>query len=332
MSDSEQSRQKTKAVIRKVGKQYCVFSKDGKNLGCSDSEAGAKKRLQQVEFFKQKAKSDMSNFGPDRFGDTNHDHEKATTPLNTGRKSLSKVGTVAGRPSKQVLDTREHFPIASENQARSAVKRVGQMTRVPAWFSGQIDDLQKAVYLGVAAEYPDIQIPIDLHLEAAMARLVTANRRDDASVLENSKKFKGGKVSKSQVNDALALLSGEGKVGEEKSGVVIDGIKVKNPEDNPTKVPGVPRKNLQSEASYEDRHAIARSLMDLISDKKKALQSAEKVAKRLEGKGLSGDEFKQLMLFIQEDILHELLRNGVKAEAEAAAMKRVLENRRAGDD
>lgn len=47
---------KTTAVIRKKGDKYCVFSKSGKNLGCSDTMEGAKKRLQQVEFFK-KAKS-----------------------------------------------------------------------------------------------------------------------------------------------------------------------------------------------------------------------------------------------------------------------------------
>lgn len=332
MTNSGDNRQKTEAVIRKVGNEYCVFSKDGKNLGCSSSEAGAKKRLQQVEFFKKKAKSHMSNFTPDRFGEENRDKEKATTPLNVGNKSLSQVGTVAGRPSSSILDTREHFPIRSENQARSAVHRVGQMKASPSWFSGKVEELQKLVYLGVAATYPDIEIPVDLHLEAAMARLVTANRRDDASVLENSKRFKGGKVTKSQLDDALALLSGQGKIGEEKSGVTIDGVEVKNPEDNPTKVPGVPRKNLQSGASYKDRHAIARTLMDMIADKKKALLSAEKVAKRLETKGLTGDEFKQLMLFIQEDVLHELLRNGVKADDKSAAMKRVLENRRQGDE
>ena len=51
---------KAKAVIRKVGDEYCVFSKDGKNLGCSKTEDGAKKRLQQVEFFKHKGSSEMN--------------------------------------------------------------------------------------------------------------------------------------------------------------------------------------------------------------------------------------------------------------------------------
>ena len=45
-------------VIEKVGSEYCVFSKsktkegNRKKLGCYPTEAGAKKRLQQVEYFK----------------------------------------------------------------------------------------------------------------------------------------------------------------------------------------------------------------------------------------------------------------------------------------
>lgn len=40
-------------TIRKVGNEYCVFSKkSGKNLGCSPSRAGAIKRLGQIEWFK----------------------------------------------------------------------------------------------------------------------------------------------------------------------------------------------------------------------------------------------------------------------------------------
>src|SRR3990167_329609 len=46
--------------IVKRGSQWCVVSEDGdKNLGCKSSEAGARKRLQQVEFFKhQKSLTD----------------------------------------------------------------------------------------------------------------------------------------------------------------------------------------------------------------------------------------------------------------------------------
>jgi hypothetical protein len=40
-------------VVVKEGGEYCVKSEDrSKNLGCKPSKAGAKKRLQQVEYFK----------------------------------------------------------------------------------------------------------------------------------------------------------------------------------------------------------------------------------------------------------------------------------------
>ena len=44
--------EKAEAVIRKVGSQYCVFSKTGKRLGCFPSREQALKRLRQIEFFK----------------------------------------------------------------------------------------------------------------------------------------------------------------------------------------------------------------------------------------------------------------------------------------
>ncbi|KKN09504.1 hypothetical protein LCGC14_1045890 [marine sediment metagenome] len=43
----------TKAVIRKVGKEFCIFSKDNKNLGCFSSRKKALKRLREIEFFKR---------------------------------------------------------------------------------------------------------------------------------------------------------------------------------------------------------------------------------------------------------------------------------------
>lgn len=44
-------------MIVKRGKKHCVVSKKGKNLGCGSSEAWAKKRLAQVEYFKHAHKS-----------------------------------------------------------------------------------------------------------------------------------------------------------------------------------------------------------------------------------------------------------------------------------
>ena len=41
--------------IRKVGDKWVVFSETGKRLGAYDSEAEAKKRLAQVEYFKRQS-------------------------------------------------------------------------------------------------------------------------------------------------------------------------------------------------------------------------------------------------------------------------------------
>ncbi len=50
--------QKTSSVIRKVGDEFCIFSKTGKNLGCFTSRKKALKRLREIEFFsKNKDKS-----------------------------------------------------------------------------------------------------------------------------------------------------------------------------------------------------------------------------------------------------------------------------------
>lgn len=43
-------------MIVKKGSKHCVESHSGRNMGCSDSKAGAEKRLRQVEYFKHKGK------------------------------------------------------------------------------------------------------------------------------------------------------------------------------------------------------------------------------------------------------------------------------------
>ena len=43
-------------VIRHVGEKWVIFSKEGKKLGTFATEAEAKKRLQQIEFFKRQSR------------------------------------------------------------------------------------------------------------------------------------------------------------------------------------------------------------------------------------------------------------------------------------
>ncbi len=72
---------KAEAVIRKVGTQFCVFSKSGKKLSCHPTRKAALKRLRQIEFFKNKGMTAREarafclvhgkNFDPDKFKDYN---------------------------------------------------------------------------------------------------------------------------------------------------------------------------------------------------------------------------------------------------------------------
>lgn len=48
------------AYIRKVGSEYCVFSKSGKRMGCYKSRPAAEKRLKQIEMFKHMKSGDDS--------------------------------------------------------------------------------------------------------------------------------------------------------------------------------------------------------------------------------------------------------------------------------
>jgi len=86
---------RTLAFIKKSGSEWCVYSKDGKPLGCYKTQKEAEERLRQIEYFKHKAESMNEN----------------------------KMGTIAGVKSDLVLDGKDHLPILNVNQACSAVNR-----------------------------------------------------------------------------------------------------------------------------------------------------------------------------------------------------------------
>jgi len=73
---------------------------------------------------------------------------------------------------------------------------------------------------------------------------------------------------------------------------------------------------------FSNRHVIAQSLLNYVAKKKENLKKMEKVAKRLEEKGLSPEDFKSLMGYHQEEILHYLVRNGATAHSHDIAVAR----------
>jgi hypothetical protein len=277
------------AIIRKVGNQYCVFSEDGThNLGCSDSREGAVKRLQQVEYFKHKGKSDMSYDEIfDRLSIADMKPESVDVPSNTphgqphqsvdiknkpvANEIIPHLGTIAGNASQNLLDQRHHFPVMTEIQARSSMNRVMQLTELPAWYSGTLDSLRYEVYQGVMASHPNI----DLKIPVSVQKLVVA------------------------LSD-----------GQEQSETKLSSIK--NPEDKlKSKVPQEKRPslafvelNLTTDAA---RQAFAGDLLTTLEKQKEQIDSAMSLAKRLMKKGISGDEFNGLLSFLQEDILRTML-------------------------
>jgi hypothetical protein len=120
-------------------------------------------------------------------------------------------------------------------------------------------------------------------------------------------------------------------------GMTIAEVKVKNPADvNEKEVPGVPTPTLENTGRKSDakllaqtlatqanteegRLALAGHLTDKLKEQKLALDDAMKLAKKLEKDGLSGDQFNALIGFLQSDILHELIFQGVKANVDRRA-------------
>jgi hypothetical protein len=82
----EKELQNIKATIVKQGSQHCVKSHTGKNLGCSPTEGGAKKRLAQVEYFKH-VKSASEGAEPPQTGVYGHSRG-SDRKFTEGPKSL----------------------------------------------------------------------------------------------------------------------------------------------------------------------------------------------------------------------------------------------------
>jgi hypothetical protein len=66
-------------------------------------------------------------------------------------------GTVVFSASSS-KDKKEHFPINSISQARNALARSHQYTKVPSWYKGSLSSLQAAVRRAVKAKYPSIEV------------------------------------------------------------------------------------------------------------------------------------------------------------------------------
>ena len=295
---------RTKAVIRKVGNKFCVFSENGKNLGCSKTRPGAEKRLQQVEFFKNKGSADMNY--KDAFNNLGKALSQGFTPEELGRvpdgqprhievpsETLSvvdslKEGTIACRFSSRLLDKKDHFPVVSQTQAQSSMARVMMLTDAPVWYAGSLGELRKEVFTGINNLHPGIVLNVRVPAE-------------------------------------LAVGLSDGEIPAETS-----KTSVQDPEDDRKVdlVPQVARPTLTSAqveialADEETRKAVAGRLMEMIDKQIDNMKSAKKVGERLLKSGLKSEEFDQLSTYLQEDILHELMARGVTGNTRASEDRR----------
>lgn len=61
-------------------------------------------------------------------------------------------------PAENAKDKKDHFPINDEGQARNALARVQQYSKVPEWYSGSLKGLQSLVSRKVKSKYPKIDV------------------------------------------------------------------------------------------------------------------------------------------------------------------------------
>lgn len=79
--------------------------------------------------------------------------------IATGKDPKAKVrnrGTVVF-PASSSKDNKDHFPINDADQARNALARANQYSKVPDWYSGSLQSLVSKVRSAVKNKYPSIE-------------------------------------------------------------------------------------------------------------------------------------------------------------------------------
>jgi hypothetical protein len=64
-------------------------------------------------------------------------------------------------PAERAKDNKDHFPINNIDQARNAIARVNQYSKVPDWYKGSLQSLVNLVIRRVHSKYPSIEISKD---------------------------------------------------------------------------------------------------------------------------------------------------------------------------
>jgi hypothetical protein len=59
-------------------------------------------------------------------------------------------------PASSALDSEDHFPINSEDQARNALSQMGKYDKAPPWYKGSLEGLKALISRKVHSKYPSI--------------------------------------------------------------------------------------------------------------------------------------------------------------------------------
>lgn len=293
---------KSIARVVKKGNQWCVVSEDGTHhFGCSKTKEGAEKRLQQVEYFKHSKGNEMNyeqafrnmakslntgDVSPDQLGQAPDSRPRQVhIPSDSITEGFSS-GSIAGQSSIRLLDKKDHFPVFTETQARSSMSRAMQLTDVPVWYSGNLDDLRKEVYMGIAKVHPNL---VDIEVNVPASRIVALSDGMTPSELTKTSIDNPANVQKSLVPN--------------------------------TKRPTITTASDIAKLCEDDkaRLSLAGNLLECIEQQEEDLQNAKKLASTLMKKGMTADQFESLYTYMQSDILRTLIYNEQNADATVAS-------------
>lgn len=246
--------------------------------------------------------ADMKPESVDKPSNTPHSEPHQSVDIKNQPKAsevIPPVGTVAGSASQYLLDQRHHFPVMTEIQARSSMNRVMQLTELPAWYSGTLDNLRYEVYQGVMAAHPNIDLKVPVPVQKLVVALSDGQEEPETKLasLKNPEDKLKSKVPQEK-RPSIAGLTTEEMIGrlyakrhEFVKAASVDGVF------NDDKI----------------RQTFAGDLISMLEAQEQQLENAIVLAKRLMKKGISGEEFAGLISFLQEDILRQILVKNVSA-------------------
>ena len=83
--------------------------------------------------------------------------KKKKSRKNPKAKVRNRGNVIFPAESSKVKDDKDHFPINSEAQARNALSRASQYSKVPKWYKGTLKSLVSAVQRKGKAKYKGIE-------------------------------------------------------------------------------------------------------------------------------------------------------------------------------